>query len=215
MHSLYVDGDRHSRIINKKIRWGSRAARLIRRRGIVGTGDLERLAIPRTYLSRLVRRGDLQQLGRGLYAVSDYGTTALVSLAEVATSVPSGVVCLLSALACHNLGTQLPHQVWIAIGPKARAPKRVSVQLRIVRMSGQALTAGIQTHRIERVPVRVYSKAKTVVDCFKFRNKIGLDVAVEALRDYRRKRGNMDDLWRYARICRVSRVMQPYLQAVA
>src|SRR5258706_2852745 len=149
-----------------------RAARLIRRRGIVRTGDLERLGIPRTYLSRLVRRGDLQQLARGLYAVPTYGTTALVSLAQVATSVPSGVVCLLSALAYHHLGTQLPHQVWIAIGAKARAPKRASVQLRIVRMSGQALTAGIETHRIEGVQVRVYGPAKTVADCFKFRNKI-------------------------------------------
>jgi len=192
-----------------------RAARLIRRRGIVRTGDLERLGIPRTYLSRLVRRGDLQQLGRGLYAVPNYGTTAQVSLAEVATAVPSGVICLLSALAYHQLGTQLPHQVWIAIGRKSRVPKRASVQLRIVRMSGQALTAGIEAHRIEGVRVRVYGPAKTVADCFKFRNKIGLDVAVEALRDYRRKRGNMDDVWRYARICRVSRVMQPYLEAVA
>jgi predicted transcriptional regulator of viral defense system len=192
-----------------------RAARLIRRRGIVRSGDANRLGIPRTYLSRLVQRGDLQQLGRGLYAVATYGTTAQMSLAEVAMVVPSGVVCLLSALAYHELGTQLPHQVWIAIGPKARTPMRASVQLRIVRMSGEALTTGIELHRIEGVRVRVYSAAKTVADCFKFRNKIGLDVAVEALRDYRRKRGNMDDLWRYARICRVSRVMQPYLQAVA
>src|SRR5258708_4042017 len=192
-----------------------RAARLIRRRGIVRSGDLDPLGIPRTYLSRLVRRGDLQRLGRGLYAVPNYGKTAQVSLAEVATAVPSGVICLLSALAYHQLGTQLPHQVWIAIGSKARAPKRVSVQLRIVRMSGQALTAGIETHRIEGVPVRIYGKAKTVVDCFKFRNKIGLDIAIEALRDYRRKGGKMDDVWRYARICRVSRVIHPYLEAVA
>jgi len=192
-----------------------RAARLIQRRGIIRSGDLGPLGIPRTYLSRLVRRGDLQRLGRGLYAVPNYGKTAQVSLAEVATAVPSGVICLLSALAYHQIGTQLPHQVWIAIGPKARAPKRVSVQLRIVRMSGQALTTGIETHRIERVPVRVYGKAKTIVDCFKFRNKIGLDVAIEALRDYRRKGGKMDDVWRYARICRVSRVIQPYLEAVA
>jgi predicted transcriptional regulator of viral defense system len=192
-----------------------RAARLIRRRGIVRSGDLEPLGIPRTYLARLVRRGDLQQLGRGLYAVPSYGKTAQVSLAEVATAVPIGVICLLSALTYHQLGTQLPHQVWIAIGPKARAPRRVSVQLRIVRMSGQALTAGIETHRIEGVQARVYAKAKTVADCFKFRNKIGLDVAIEALRDYRRKGGKMDDVWHYARICRVSRVIQPYLEAVA
>src|SRR5260221_838302 len=109
-----------------------RAARLIRRRGIVRTGDLERLGIPRTYLSRLVRRGDLQQLGRGLYAVPTHGKTGQVSLAEVAAVVPSSVICLLSALAYHQLGTQPPHQVWIAIGSRARAPKRASVQLRIV-----------------------------------------------------------------------------------
>lgn len=192
-----------------------RAVQLIRRRGIVRSGDADRLGIARTYLSRLVQRGDLQRLGRGLYAVPTYGATAHVSLAEVATAVPSGVICLLSALAYHQLGTQMPHQVWIAIGLTARAPTRASVQLRIIRLSGQALTAGIGTHRIEGIRVRVYGPAKTVADCFKFRNKIGLDVAVEALRDYRRKRGNMDDLWRYARICRVSRVMQPYLEAVA
>ena len=191
-----------------------RAARLLRRRGIVRTGDLERLGIPRTYLSRLVRRGDLQQLGRGLYAAPNYGTTALVSLAEVATVVPTGVICLLSALAYHHLGTQLPHQVWIAIGPKARAPKRASVQLRVVRMSRQALTVGIETHRIEGVRVRVYGQAKTVADCFKFRNKIGIDVAVEALRHYRQKRGDMDALWRHARMCRVSRVIEPYIKAI-
>ena len=144
-----------------------------------------------------------------------YGTTAQVSLAEVATVVPSSVICLLSALAYHELGTQLPHQVWIAIGPKARSPMRYpcncgSSGCLVKRSPPVSSFTGI-----EGVRVRSVRAAKTVADCFKFRNKIGLDVAVEALRDYRRKRGNMDDVWRYARICRVSRVMQPYLEAVA
>jgi predicted transcriptional regulator of viral defense system len=192
-----------------------RARRLVVRRGIVRAGELNRLRISREYVRRLVRRGDLERRARGVYAIPNYGKSAHVSLAEVAKTVPAGVVCLLSALAFYRLGTQLPHQVWLAIDRKARAPRRGPVQLRIVRMSGRARTSGIETHRIDGVQVRVFSAAKTVADCFKFRNKIGLDVAVEALRAYRRTHRNLDELWRYAEIDRVSRVMRPYLEAVA
>ncbi len=130
--------------------------------------------------------------------------------------MPGGVICLLSALAFHDLTTQLPAEVWIALSAKARRPRLDYPRLRVSRFSGPALTEGIETHRIEGVSVRVYSAAKTVADCFKYRNKVGIDVAVEALKDFtRRERGGAGDLARFARICRVGQVMQPYLDATA
>ena len=134
---------------------------------------------------------------------------------EACKRVPRGVVCLLSALQFHKLTTQAPSEVWLALDRKARAPREGGQPLRFVRMSGRALTEGIEDHRIEGVAVKVYKPAKTVADCFKYRNKIGLDVALEALRDYRQKhRAGMDELWRFAKICRVERVMRPYLEAL-
>jgi predicted transcriptional regulator of viral defense system len=130
--------------------------------------------------------------------------------------LPKGVVCLLSALRFHNLTTQAPFEIWMAIDRKARLPKVEGVPLRLVRFSGEALTEGVEHHMIEGVEVRVYSPAKTIVDCFKYRNKIGLDVALEALRECRRERRcTMDDLWRFARICRVANVMRPYMEALS
>jgi predicted transcriptional regulator of viral defense system len=138
------------------------------------------------------------------------------SLASASVRVPGGVICLLSALRFHGLTTQAPSEIWLAIDWKARAPKAGSPVLRVVRMSGEALRAGVEEHKVEGVAVRVFSAAKTVADCFKFRNKIGLDVALEALREYRRAhRGGVDVLWRFARVCRVAEVMRPYLEAMA
>ena len=137
------------------------------------------------------------------------------TLAEVASKHPDVLICLLSALRFHELTTQSPFEVWIAIPNKARAPKMEYPPLRIVRFSGAALTEGDETHTVEGVTVRVTSVAKTVVDCFKFRNKIGLDVALEALRDaWNAKRVTMDDLWHYAKVCRMTNVMRPYLEAL-
>jgi predicted transcriptional regulator of viral defense system len=125
------------------------------------------------------------------------------------------VVCLLSALSFHELTTQNPAKVWLAIERDARAPRVPDLPLRIIRLSGKAFSAGIETHRINGVPIRVYDAAKTVVDCFKFRNKVGLDVAIEALRDYLRRRGTTTDaLWRYAYIDRVTNIIRPYIEAV-
>jgi predicted transcriptional regulator of viral defense system len=138
------------------------------------------------------------------------------SVAEACKKVPRGVICLLSALRLHGLTTQNPFEVWMAIDRKARLPKPESPKFRFVRYSGDALTAGVEVRRIEKVPVRVYGVAKTVVDCFKYRNKIGLDVALEALRECRRGHAaGMDELWRYAKTCRVANVMRPYLESVA
>lgn len=189
--------------------------KFIRKKGIVRAKDLTLLAVPRVYLSKLVQTGDIERISRGLYTSTDGNPTANRTLAQVSKRVPKGTVCLLSALRFHGLTTQLPSQVWIAIDEKARTPREQLLPLRIVRFSGQALTEGVRTHTIENVRVRVYSAAKTVADCFKYRNKIGLDVALEALRDSQRKnKCTMDELWRFARICRVANVMQPYLEAI-
>jgi predicted transcriptional regulator of viral defense system len=127
-----------------------------------------------------------------------------------------GVVCLLSALRFHDLTTQSPFEVWLAIGEKSRLPKQENPQLRIVRFSAKALTYGVQSHRIEGVPVRVFTPAKTVADCFRYRNKIGLDVALEALRDCKRKRkATMDEIWKAAKVCRMANVMRPYLESIS
>jgi predicted transcriptional regulator of viral defense system len=135
---------------------------------------------------------------------------------EVTRRVPHGVICLLSALRFHDLTTQDPFDVWVAIENKARRPEPEALSLRVVYMSGEAFTEGVETHEVEGVTVRVYSAPKTVADCFKYRNRVGLDVAIEALKDYRRSTGfNADALWHFAKVCRVATVMRPYLEAVA
>jgi predicted transcriptional regulator of viral defense system len=169
----------------------------------------------RAQLSRLVRDGLVVRQGRGVYTLAGHEITAEHTLAQVATRVPGGVFCLLTALRFHDLTTQSPAEVWIALPEKARRPRLDYPRLRVARFSGAALTEGIDQHRIEGVVIRVYSAAKTVADCFKYRNKIGIDVAVEALKDFTRKhRGGATELARFARICRVARVMQPYLDAL-
>jgi predicted transcriptional regulator of viral defense system len=163
----------------------------------------------------MLRRREVERIGRGLYRRKSAPITENETLASVAARVPAAVMCLLTALRFHDLTTQLPHDVWIALAPKARVPRTGIAQLRVARFSGAALTSGVEIHRIAGVRVRVYSPAKTVADCFKYRNKVGLDVAIEALKDYlRRHRGGADELAHFARICRVSRVMQPYLDAI-
>jgi predicted transcriptional regulator of viral defense system len=171
--------------------------------------------VPRRHLYRLLREGLVERQARGVYVAGQHPFTAGHALARVGKRVPAGVVCLLTALRFHELTTQNPAEVWIALPEKARTPRLDYPRLRVARFSGAALTEGIQTHHIEGVEVRIYSPAKTVVDCFKFRNKIGIDVAIEALRDFsRRHRGGASDLAHFARICRVTRVMQPYLDAM-
>ncbi len=183
--------------------------------GVLRPRDLARHGIPRTYLQRLVRRGEIERVGRGLYMLPGADVTEHHSLVEACKRVPRGVVCLLSALRFHGLTTQNPWEVWLAVGRSAWRPRGETVALRVVHLSPSTFDAGVEEHRIEGVPVRVYSAAKTVADCFKFRNKVGLDVALEALRDYRRQyRAGMDELWRFAKICRVTTVLRPYLEAL-
>lgn len=191
------------------------ALRLVRERGTVRPRDLTARGIPADYLDRLYRRGLVERSGRGLYAWPDADVTENHSLAEAARKVSRGVVCLLSALRFHGLTTQAPYEVWVAIEPKAWAPKVDSPKVRLLRFSGAAFTGMVEVHEIEGVPVRVYGPAKTVADCFKYRNKVGIDVAIEALRDcWRGQRATMDDLWAAARACRMTNVMRPYLESL-
>ena len=189
---------------------------LAREGGIIRPRDLDAYGIPREYLRRLCVKGVLERQARGIYSLRGAELTEHHSLVQACKRVPKGVVCLLSALSFHRLTTQAPFEIWLAIDRKSRLPKVEGVPLRLVRFSCDALTEGIEQHRIEGVDVRVYCPAKTVADCFKYRNKIGLDVALEALRECRRERRcTMDELWIYAKVCRVANVMRPYLEALS
>ena len=183
--------------------------------GIVRPRDIEAIGLPREYLVRLHRQGKLNRPARGIYTLADANVTERHSYAEVAKRVPEGVFCLLSALAFHEMTTQSPASVWIALPKGARTPALDSPSLRIVRLSGLSLTKGIESHQVDGVPVRVYSAAKTVADCFKFRNKIGLDIAIESLKDcLRQKKASINEIYRYAKVCRVSNVIRPYMEAL-
>ena len=188
---------------------------LVQRTRIVRPYDLDAAGIPRNYLSRLAHRGELRKLERGLYTAVALPASEHTSLLEVSRRVPKAVICLLSALWFHEIGTQAPHELWIAIDVKAWTPKISSPAVRIVRFSGEALRFGVQEKEISGGMIRVFSPAKTVADCFKFRHKIGMDVALEALREaYRQKKASMNDLWEAAKVCRVANVMKPYLESL-
>ncbi|NIM18362.1 MAG: transcriptional regulator [Candidatus Aminicenantes bacterium] len=188
---------------------------IIKQAGVLRPRDLDNYGIQREYLRRLYNLGIIIKHGRGLYSLKNVDISEHHSLAEVCKKIPDGVICLLSALHFHEITTELPYEVWIALDNKSRQPKMESVALRVMRFSGRALAEGIDEHKIEGVKVRVYNPAKTAADCFKYRNKIGLDVALDALREcWEQKRCTMDQLWEYARICRVSNVMRSYLETL-
>ncbi len=188
---------------------------LSKRRGMIRPRDLDELGIPRNYLGRLVQQGVLRKLQRGLYASSDAEISEHQSLIEVSQKIPKGVICLLSALRYHQITTQNPHEVWVALGIKAWAPKQGYPPVRLVRLSPKVLEFGAEVHRIQGQQVHVFNPAKTVADCFKFRNKIGIDIALEALRDtYRKKKASIDEIWVAAKVCRVANVMRPYLETL-
>jgi predicted transcriptional regulator of viral defense system len=169
---------------------------------------------PRT-LYYLRDTGRIETLGRGLYRLADMPATEDPDLATVAALVPGGIICLISALSFHAITTQIPHAVYLALGRTLRLPAIEWPPVRLFRFSGQALSSGIESYLIDGVDVKVYSAAKTIADCFKFRNKIGEDVAVEALRySLERRKALPVDILHYARICRVERVMRPYISAI-
>lgn len=183
--------------------------------GIMSSAEVRSHGIHHEYLRQLCKEGKLMRVGRGLYSLPDADVTLHHGLAQALKAIPKGVICLLSALRFHEIGTQSPHEVWVAIDRRAARPRAKYPRMRIMRFSGKSLTEGIDKHIVEGVLVRIYNPAKTVADCFKYRNKIGLDVALEALREaIRERRCTNDELWRYAKICRVTRIMRPYMEAI-
>lgn len=191
------------------------ALALAERQPLLRARDLAKHGLPTVVLSRLVAAGRLERVARGVYSLPGRALSEHRSLAEAALRVPRGVVCLLSALRVHGIGTQAPFEVWMAIPPHSPTPRLDQPALRVVRMSGAALTEGVDLVEIDGVQVPVFNAAKTVADCFKYRNKIGLDVALEALRDgWSQRKLSMDALWHYATVDRVANVMRPYLESV-
>ena len=187
-----------------------------RRKGIIRTRELKDLDVPRVYLTRLVRDGRLERVSRGLYRLPDSDISSHQTMLQVSKRIPNSVICLLSALSFHEVTTQNPRQVWIAMERGAWKPSIRDLPVRIFQFSGKSFREGIVDLRVNGVAVKVYNPAKTVADCFKYRNKIGLDVAIEAVRDVLRKRkATVDEVIKFARICRVFNVMRPYLEATS
>lgn len=187
--------------------------RFARSKGVFRLSEAQAHGIHPEQVRRLYRKNILEKVSRGVYRLVDGIVTEHQTLAETCARVPGGTICLLSALRFHDLTVQAPFETWLAIPTSAHKPKVKELPIRIVRFSGDALTKGIEIHDGKKGQIRVYSVAKTVADCFKYRNKIGIDVAIEALREgQREKRFTMDEFWQFAKICRVSKVVQPYLQ---
>ena len=193
-----------------------RLIRHVERHGVVRTRDLEALGVPRVALQRAVERGQVTRRARGVYVKPGHAVTRHTDIAAVAARTPKAVVCLVSALEYHGLTTQVPHAVWIMIHKSAHRPILNVTVIRVVRASGPALTTGIEKHTIEGIVVKMTTPAKTVADCFRYRDTVGTDVAVEALRDCLRKRkATPADIFEMAKVDRVARVMRPYLEALA
>ena len=189
---------------------------IVHETGGVRARDLTARGLSPTHLQRLYEQGLILRSGRGVYLPADAEISENSSLAEVALRVPKGVVCLLSALRVHGIGTQAPFEVWLAIEHRAPIPRLDQPKIRPVRMSGVAFTDGIEQLQVDGVSVQVFNAAKTVADCFKYRNKIGLDVALEALRDgWAQRKFTMDEIWHFATVDRVANVMRPYLESVS
>ena len=205
-HETAIPADTHSQ----------RVLDLASQKGLLRASDLDAIDAPRVVLTRLIAAGLLDRVGRGLYRLPGHPISEHEGLMVVATKAPQAVFCLLTALQFHGLTTQLPRQVWIAMPRGSHSPRIDYPPIRMVQMAGRAHLSGVEEHLCNEVKVRIYSPAKTVVDCFKHRNKIGQDAAREALKDASRTRkASADDLWRYAQDCRVATVMRPYMEAVA
>ena len=190
--------------------------KIAEKKGIIKASDLEAEGISRNYLFKLLNDGNLQKISRGLYSLPNASFTENVNLIEIAERVPNAVICLISALSFHHLTTQIPHEVWITIPRGAWRPVIDYPPLNLTYVSGDAYSFGIQKQKIQGIEVKIYNPAKTVADCFKFRNKVGLDVAIEALRDSLQSRKvTVDELTNAAKICKVFKVMLPYLEAIA
>ena len=190
--------------------------KIAKRKGVIRASDLKTLGISRNYLYSLNREGKLQKLARGLYELPDNQITEHSTLIEVMKRVPNAVVSLISALNFYDLTTQLPHEIWITVPRGAWRPKIEYPSLNLTYASMDIYSYGIRKIKINGVEIRVYSPAKTIADCFKFRNKIGLDIAIEALKKaWESKKVSMDELTKAARVCKVAKIIQPYLEAIS
>ena len=188
---------------------------LVRGQSVIRPRDLKEHGLPKDYLYVLAQEGVIERIGRGLYQWPNKDLGRHHSLVEISKLAPKAVVALLSALNYHNMTTQNPHQIWLAIDRKAWRPEISYPPVRFVTMSAESLHSGVETHSIEGVSIKVFNPAKTVVDCFKYRGKVGLDVALEALREgWSARKFTIDELQNYAKICRVQKVMQPYLESL-
>ena len=184
-------------------------------RGMMRMSTAIRSGIHRETLRKMVQKGDLQKISRGLYQLVEALPPSHPDLAVVATKVPSGVICLISALSYHELTTQIPHEVYLAISRNSEPPRIDYPPVRSFRFTGKAFTEGIETHDIGPVTVRVYCREKTLADCFKYRNKIGLDTCLESLQMYKQQRSyNVEAVLKFAAVCRVAGVMRPYIEAI-
>lgn len=184
-------------------------------KGVVRPRELNRIGVSGVYLNKLYHQGIIERPSRGIYTLKNASVGEHQTLIEASKRVPHGVVCLLSALQFHGLTTQLPFEVWLAIDIRARRPTGDLPPLRICKFSKSALSYGIEKHKIGETLVKVYSPAKTVADCFKYRNKIGIDVAIEALRAvWLGKKASMDEIHKASKICRVANLMRPYLESI-
>lgn len=190
--------------------------KLIKQKLTLRSSDLQAIGVPRIVLTRMVREGVLEKVSRGLYRKPDTFLSENETLVDIALVAPRAIFCLLSALQFHGLTTQLPREVWIAMPQGSRVPKMDYPPIRMMRFSGKTYSEGIQTVVRDRVALKIYSPAKTVVDCFKFRNKVGLDVALEALKDaLKKKKATRDELYYFAKIERVIKIILPYLEAMS
>lgn len=183
--------------------------------GVLRTSEAIESGIhPRTIYT-MRDEGVIEQLNRGLFRLTDAPPLGNPDLVTIALKIPNAVICLVSALAFHNMTTQVPHDVYIAIPKGSMEPRLQYPPVKIFEFGGEAFTSGIETHELDKVPVRIYCLEKTLADCFKYRNKLGLDTAIEALRLYvERSDVNVDKLMRFARICRVAKILRPYLEAM-
>ncbi|MDH3601240.1 MAG: type IV toxin-antitoxin system AbiEi family antitoxin domain-containing protein [Candidatus Tectomicrobia bacterium] len=178
--------------------------------------DLDVLGIPFYDLQQLVAEGVAERVARGLYRLTDAEPSEHYSLAAVCARAPNAIVCLLSALRYHDIGTQLPRDIWIAIPRRSRAPRVEGFPIRLVRFSGPSLSYGVEEIRLENVPVKLTTPARTVVDCFRFRRLVGRDVALEALRTaIQEHKASADEIWRAAEVCRAKSLVGPALEVLA
>lgn len=189
--------------------------KFINKHGIIRPSDIDSSGKTRQQLIRMCQQGKLERVGRGLYALPDKVSSEFISFAQMSKLAPQGVICLISALQFHGLTTQISPEIWIMLEGSAKKPTFVYPPTRAMHTSGKAFNYGIRTYRIDKVPVKIYTPAKTVADCFKFRNKIGIDVALEALQEtFMSRKASSDEIWEAAKVCRVSNIIRPYMEAV-